>query len=87
MHIKELTPDQVCKLRSEITLNSLFLGDYKNSFEIDTNEVCDFFDSFIQWAYGIWKENHSDITKYRLSDIDTLANLLDYFRVYKGGLD
>lgn len=87
MHIKDLTEDQVCRLRCEIMLNSLFLGDYKNSFDIDTKEVCDFFNGFIEWAYGVWKEHHTSKANVCLNDIDTYANLLDYFREYRDSIE
>lgn len=49
-HIKDLTDRQICKLRDEIVLGSLYVRDYENSFGIDAHEVCDFFDGFLDWA-------------------------------------
>ena len=42
-----LTKEQLWKLRKEIALGSLYIDDYKNSFGINPENVCDFFNSFI----------------------------------------
>ena len=47
-----LTKEQLWKLRKEIVLGSLYIDDYKNSFGINPENVCDFFNSFIEDA--IW---------------------------------
>lgn len=83
MSIKDLNESQVIQLRNEITLNSLFLGDYKNSFGIDVEEVCNFFDSFLSWAYDKWKENHTEKAKCEITDLDTYVNLREYFNEYR----
>lgn len=79
MKINDLTESQVVALRNEIVLNSLFIGDYKNSFAIDAEEVCNFFNGFIEWGYERWKENHTKEEKCEIEDIDTIENLIEYF--------
>ena len=39
LHIWDLDEEQLKKLRSEISVGSVYLSDYNNSFEIDPNEV------------------------------------------------
>lgn len=79
MGIKDLTENQIIALRNEIVLNSLFMGDYHNSFAIEPTEVCDFFDGFVSWAYENWKETHDNPDDFSIEDIDTVANLIEYF--------
>lgn len=47
--MKNLTREQLAILRSEIVLNSLFFGDYKNSLGIDEEECSNFFDGYVGW--------------------------------------
>jgi hypothetical protein len=46
--IADLSFDDLKTLREEISLGSLFLDDYENSFGVDTNEVCNYADGFGQ---------------------------------------
>lgn len=51
MQIKDLTRSQLEELRKEIVLNSLFLRDYENSFDIDPEECITFFDGYVETLY------------------------------------
>lgn len=42
----DLTHDELCRLRGEVTLGSCYLGDYRNSFGIDPSQVCDFCEGY-----------------------------------------
>lgn len=42
------TKEKLWALRREIVLNSLFLSDYRNSFQIDPVAVSTFFDGFLE---------------------------------------
>ena len=53
--ISELSFDELCELRKEIYLGSLYLSDYENSFGIDVNVASDYAEGFIcslQDEYG-----------------------------------
>ena len=54
---EDFTQDDLWALRQQIVLNSLFIADYRNDFEIDENSVCEFFDSFISYAQELEKED------------------------------
>lgn len=45
----ELTSSELWKLRNEITLNSIYIADYENSFRFNAKDVCNFFDGFIDY--------------------------------------
>lgn len=61
MQIKDLTKNQLWELRQEIVLNSLYLRDYYNSFGIDCNEVCGFFNGYVENLYDMSETNDTDI--------------------------
>lgn len=41
-----LTDKALLELRKEISLNSIYVSDYENKFNISPKQVCDFFDGF-----------------------------------------
>lgn len=73
LHIKDLGPRQLWKLRQEVIVNSIFISDYNNSFGIDPDEVCDFFAS---WLDDIEDQLKEEIKGY-CSD-----NFFNYFPKY-----
>lgn len=80
--IKDLTKEQLWQLRKQITLNSLFIRDYNNSFNIDPKECCAFFDGYVEC---LWELATSELD-YRGTDImwvfeklDNINNLYDYW--------
>ena len=89
MKLKDLTNEQLIKLRKEIVLNSLFISDYENSFGIDPHNVCDFFDSYLEECEYIPNENGDLLCDLELTGDDyynalfNIANnndnLIDYF--------
>lgn len=44
-----MTKQMLWNLRQEITLNSLYVADYRNSLAIDERAVCDFFDGYLEF--------------------------------------
>ena len=62
------------KLRNEIVLNSLYLSDYTNSFNIDKDKVCDFFNSAIEFINDDYKAIHNKDIDACDIDIDSLYN-------------
>ena len=72
----DLTKEQLWELREEIVLGSLYINDYENSFGIDPEAVCGFFDSFIEDA------SQDDDGEYNDADIEDFDNpdaLYDYY--------
>lgn len=80
LHIQDLMPSQVIKLREDITLNSYLTVDYSNRFGIDENETYCFFDGYVDFLQSLdEKMDFFDaIEKY-----DTRENLLDFWKDYR----
>lgn len=80
---KVLTKDELKKLRSEISLNSLYTGDYENSFGFKPEDVQMFFDSYLEELEEILIEEHNfnedEIELQDLFKIDTIDNLYNYY--------
>ena len=53
-----LSQTDLWKLRQEIKLGSLFIADYRNSFDIDPHKVCEFFDGFLEFVEEEMQEDH-----------------------------
>lgn len=49
IHIWDLDEGQLKKLRSEISINSIFYSDFNNSFEIDCHEVSNYADGYLEY--------------------------------------
>ena len=58
--IEDLGPRQLWKLRKQIVVNSLYYIDYENDYGIDTKEVCDFFNGWLDSLVEDMKEDHPD---------------------------
>ena len=54
--IEDLTTEQLWELRKEVTLNSLFIHDYENSFGISPRSACDFFDGYVEFLSELAQE-------------------------------
>lgn len=55
-----MSNEQLWALRREIVLNSLYLADYENSFDIDRDAVCTFFDGFLSFVEELMEEDIVD---------------------------
>ena len=73
----EFTKEQLHKLRCDILLNSLFLNDYENSFEIDKYLIEDFFNGYVDNLAEIAEENGKANEDY--IDFDTTDNLYEWY--------
>ncbi len=71
-----LTKEQLWKLRQEIVLGSLFINDYKNSFKINPQAVCNFFDSFIEDAQ---QDDDGNFNNRKTEDFDNAEELYNYY--------
>lgn len=89
--IKDLTKEQLWKLRQEITLNSLFVRDYENSLGIDPKECYTFFDGYVEYlgelAIDAENVNLQEITDSDYLDLafkqDNKENLYNWFSCIK----
>ena len=82
-----LSQTDLWKLRQEIKLGSLFIADYRNSFDIDPHKVCDFFDGFLEFVEEEMQEdfpscNDKDFWEL-LPDYDTPEYLLDWYYCFE----
>lgn len=78
-----MTKQELQKLRNEITLNSLYTRDYENSFNIDTRQVQDFFDGWLEYCYLENEEYLSTLghTQY-YDELFKIANNIDLLYDY-----
>lgn len=81
MKIKDLTKGQLWELRQEIELNSVYLRDYSNSFDIEEKECFTFFNGYIEYLLEL--ENTDNGLNQDLSEIlelyDNAENLYNWF--------
>ena len=79
---EDFTADDLQQLRNEITLNSLYVSDYQNSFGISANSVCDFFDGFMSFISEMAKDDNEgkdvDLDTLFL-EYDHIDNLLEWY--------
>ncbi len=70
--------DFLWKLRQEITLNSLYLDDYENSFGIAPQAVCDFFEGYTDYLYDLVEERYGAncVFSELMEDFDNEGNLI-----------
>lgn len=85
-HIYNLGIRQIQKLRKQIVLCSIYLADYINTYEIDENETCVFFDGFTDYLSELMQENETDYNGDKFFDLlpkyDNAENLKEYFYNY-----
>lgn len=82
-----MSEENLWKLRQEIKLGSLFIVDYRNSFDIDPHKVCDFFDGFLEFVGEEMREDHpgfNDAAFWELlPNYDTPGYLLDWYSCFE----
>lgn len=83
MEIGNLNREQLIDLRKQIVMGSLFYSDYENNLDIDTHQVCDFFDGFMEeLCYQMENEipNYNDNMYWDLIEqYDADDRLWDYY--------
>lgn len=82
-----MTKECLWELRKQIKLCSLYYADYRNTFDIDEHDVCDFFDSYADYLEELMYEDipgFDDATYFdHLSDFDNAENLWDWYGCYE----
>ena len=78
-----LNKAELKKLRSQITLNSLYISDYHNSLRIEEHKVCDFFDGYVSYLSELIEEDYPNAKNNDwfglLKDYDTIDNLWNWY--------
>lgn len=78
-----LTEKALIELRKDIVLNSIYVSDYKNRFKIEPEEVCSFFNGYIEYLEEIAEEDNFDFDNEGWSAFidkyDTDKNLLGWY--------
>ena len=57
------------QLRSQICLNSIYYADYRNSFGINEQSVCEFFDGYYSYIWEIAEEEHPNLSENEIENI------------------
>ena len=73
-----LTEKSLPELRQDIVLNSLFVSDYENRFNISPRQVCDFFDGYVSFLEELIKEDG----KMPICKGDTIQDQIEYGNEY-----
>ena len=82
--MEDLTKEALWKLRKEISLNSLYVSDYHNSFGYTEDSVCNFFDSYMEYLGELAGEEFG--TGYTLENVfglDNDDNLYNWWGCYE----
>ena len=76
-----LKDEIIIDLRKQVYLNSLFFSDYENSYGIDSHQVCNFFDGFIDYISELMDEDGMSDEDFfdNLDKYDTTDNLLEWY--------
>lgn len=87
MKMKDLTIEQLAQLRKDIVLNSIYVSDYENRFDIDKHIVCDFFDGFMSYCEELEKEEFGEDSDMSMKDFfekyDTIDNLVEWYYMHE----
>ena len=79
---QDLNAEDLAKLRKEITLNSLFVADYKNTFGFAAKSVCSFFEGYMQYLWELANDDYGmnqPSIETVVEEYDNKDNLFDYY--------
>lgn len=83
---EDLTKEELWKLRNEVSLGSIYISDYRNSFGFKANSMCDFFESFMSYIQGEMEEDGKEDPGNRffdyLDEYDTPDFLWRWYNCY-----
>lgn len=75
----EFTSEDLWTLRNEIVLNSLYVSDYENTFNLVAKCVCDFFDGYCEYLKELATEKNDNPTIDEIFAEDNEDNLFAWF--------
>lgn len=79
-----LTKEELCDLRNEIVLNSLYTSDYENTHHILPRDVQDFFDSYVEYLYELAEEDGEELDIMDLcAKYDNPNNLENWYNCFE----
>lgn len=80
-----LTKKQLKMLRGDIVLNSLFIKDYSNNLFIKKENVCAFFDGYMEYLYELAHDDNynSDDVNDVIKEYDNINNLYNYYLMFE----
>lgn len=76
---------ELIELREEIPVGSLFIADYRNSFDLDPRAVCNFFDSYLDYLEELMNDDgikDDDFWK-RFPEYDNDDNLIAWLYCFE----
>ena len=80
---EELCAEELWMIREQITLNSLFIADYANSFGFNQKDVCAFFEGYVYYLYELCEEESGkEATLEEAFKLDSMDNLWSWFNCY-----
>ena len=79
-----LTREELCDLRNEIVLNSLYTSDYENTHHILPRDVQDFFDGYVEYLYELAEEDGEELDIMDLcAKYDNPNNLENWYNCFE----
>ena len=79
-----LTREELCDLRNEIVLNSLYTSDYENTHHILPRDVQDFFDGDVEYLYELAEEDGEELDITDLcAKYDNPDNLENWYNCFE----
>ena len=79
-----LTREELCDLRNEIVLNSLYTSDYENTHHILPKDVQDFFDGYVEYLYELAEEDGEELDIMDLcAKYDNPNNLENWYNCFE----
>lgn len=80
-----LTREELAQLRADVTINSLFYSDYENRFNLNTKDVCDFFDGYLEFLGELMREDDIPDSGYfnYLDEYDNIDNLENWYMCFE----
>ena len=75
---QDLNKDQLWDLRTQIVLNSIFISDYEHTFEFDPDDICGFFDGYLEYIYELTGDDSRDVLDV-IREFDTPDSLFEYY--------
>ena len=79
-----LTREELCDLRNEIVLNSLYTSDYENTHHILPRDVQDFFDGYVEYLDELAEEDGEELDITDLyAKYDNPDNLENWYNCFE----